>query len=97
MTYADGRRIIDVDSHLFELDDFLHSVATDAEAALIRPMHEQTELPVSLEAIEKGREHLDRRNADPDVMAKFEAGMFDITRSPWSRCSSISRTRVLAA
>ena len=28
MTYAGSRRIIDVDSHLFELDDFLHSVAT---------------------------------------------------------------------
>jgi predicted TIM-barrel fold metal-dependent hydrolase len=62
MTYASDRRIIDVDSHLFELDDFLLSVATAEAAAYIR-----------------------RRNADPEVMAKFEAGMFDITRSPWSR------------
>jgi len=85
MTYASDRRIIDVDSHLFELDDFLHSVATTEEAAYILAMDEQTELPVSLEAIERGREHLDRRNADPEAMAKFEAGMFDIARSPWSR------------
>lgn len=85
MTYADNRRIIDVDSHLFELDDFLHAVATPEEAAYIQPMNSQTELPVSLEAIERGREHLDRRNADPEIMAKFEGGMFDIGRSPWSR------------
>ena len=85
MTYAGERRIIDVDSHLFELDDFLTSVATDDERAFIRPMDEQTELPVSLEAIEKGRLHLARRNADPELMATFEASMFDITRSPWSR------------
>jgi len=85
MTYAESRRIIDVDSHLFELDDFLHAVATAEEAALLQPMDGQTELPVSLEAVEKGRQHLDRRNADPEVMTQFEEGMFDITRSPWSR------------
>lgn len=85
MTYAQGRRIIDVDSHLFELDDFLDAVATPEEAALIRPMGDQSELPVSMEAIAKGRKHLERRNADPEVMAKFESGMFDIERSPWSR------------
>ena len=51
MTYAGNRRIIDVDSHLFELDDFLTAVASDDERALLRPMDEQDELPVSLEAI----------------------------------------------
>ncbi len=49
----------------------------DDERALLRPMDEQDELPVSLEAI-KGRQHL-RRNADGEVMVKFEAGMFDIS------------------
>ena len=68
MSYAGARRIIDVDSHLFELDDFLHSVATDEEATFIKPMQAQTELPVSLDAIDRGREHFDRRNADPEVM-----------------------------
>ncbi len=85
MTYAGERRIIDVDSHLFELDDFLSSGATREERALLQPMDSQTELPVSLEAIEKGRLHLERRNANPELRATFEASMFDITRSPWSR------------
>lgn len=85
MTYANDRRIIDIDSHLFELDDFLHSVATPEEAPYLQPMNEQTELPVSLELIEKGRQQLAQRNADPEAMAKFEGGMFDIGRSPWSR------------
>jgi len=85
MSYAGARRIIDVDSHLFELDDFLHSVATDEEATFIKPMQAQTELPVSLDAIDRGREHFNRRNADPEVMTKFEEGMFDIKRNPWSR------------
>ena len=85
MTYANHRRIIDVDSHLFELDDFLHAVATPEEAAYLLAIDGQKELPVSLEAIEKGRQHLEKRNAEPEVMAKFEASMFDIARSPWSR------------
>lgn len=85
MTYADHRRIIDVDSHLYEVEDFLHAVATPEEAPYIRPMDAQSELPVSLEAIERGRQYLERRNADPDAMATFEATMFDITRNPWSR------------
>ena len=71
MTYAGNRRIIDVDSHLFELDDFLHAGATKEEAAFIRPMEAQTELPVSLEAIYRGREHRDGWNADPELMSKF--------------------------
>ena len=85
MTYAGPRRIIDVDSHLFELDDFLHAVATPEEAALLPQVTEQKELPVSLEAIEKGRQHLEARRSDPAKMAKFEATMFDATRNPWSR------------
>ena len=90
MSYAGARRIIDVDSHLFELDDFLHSVATDEEATFIQPMEAQTELPVSLEAIDRGREHFNRRNADSEVMTKFEEGMFDIKRSPWSRLGAFN-------
>jgi len=92
MTYAQHRRIIDIDSHLFELDDFLHSVATPEELPYLRRMDDQTELAVSLAAIEKGRQHLDRRNADPEVMAQFEAGMFDIGRSPWSRLGAFDPT-----
>lgn len=62
------------------------------EAAYLRPKDDQTQLTVSLEAIEKGRQQLDRRNVDPEVMAKFEAGMFDIGRSPWSRLGAFDPT-----
>jgi predicted TIM-barrel fold metal-dependent hydrolase len=85
MTYAGPRRIIDVDSHLFELDDFLHSVATPEEAAVLPPITAQSELPVSLEAMEKGRDLLEARRNDPATMAKFEASMWDPKRNPWSR------------
>jgi len=85
MTYAAHRRIIDVDSHLFELDDFLHSVATEEEAPFIRPMDAQRELPVSAEAIERGRTLFERRQNDPAMLAKFEESMFDISRNVWSR------------
>jgi predicted TIM-barrel fold metal-dependent hydrolase len=85
MTYAGTRRIIDVDSHLFELDDFLHSVATPEEAAVLPPVTAQSELPVSLEAMEKGRGLLEARRNDPATMKKFEDSMFDPSRSPWSR------------
>ena len=62
------------------------------EPAYLRPKDDQTQLTVSLEAIEKGRQQLDRRNVDPEVMAKFEAGMFDIGRSPWSRLGAFDPT-----
>jgi predicted TIM-barrel fold metal-dependent hydrolase len=85
MSYSADRHIIDVDSHLFELDDFLHAVATPEEAARLPAMTDQDNLPVSLEGIEKGRQYLDKRRADPEAMARFEETMFDITRNPWSR------------
>lgn len=85
MTYAAHRRIVDVDSHLFELDDFLHSVATEDEKPFLRPMAEQRELPVSAEAIERGRTLFERRQSDPAMLAKFEESMFDIGRNVWSR------------
>ncbi len=85
MTYAEHRRIIDVDSHLFELDDHLHAVATPEELPFLRAITDQKNLPVSLEAIAKGRELLEARRSDPERMAAFEAAMFDPSRSPWSR------------
>jgi len=85
MTYAGSRRIIDVDSHLFELDDFLAAVATPAERPLIRGMAEQKELPVSAEGMARGRALFAKRQADPEVMAKFEQSVFAIKPNPWSR------------
>lgn len=85
MTYAEHRRIIDVDSHLFELDDFLVNAARDAHRAKIRPMNEQKQLPYLEAALERGRELLAKRQKDPAAMAKFEASLLDNSKSGWSR------------
>ena len=44
MTYAEHRRIIDVDSHLIELDDFLHNAARPEHLGLVPSMHDQVSL-----------------------------------------------------
>lgn len=85
MTYAGNRRIIDVDSHVIELDDFLATSALPEEMALLPAMSEQTELPVNKAGLERGRELLAKRQGDPEVMAKFEATLMDATRSGWNR------------
>ncbi len=46
MTYAAHRRIIDVDSHVIELEDFLYEAATSDERALLPSMSDQSELPL---------------------------------------------------
>jgi len=85
MTYAGDRRIIDVDSHVIELDDFLHEVATPKERALLPAMADQTILPVSEAGLARGRELFAKRQADPAVMSKFEASLTDARKSGWSR------------
>ncbi|NNE73595.1 MAG: hypothetical protein HKN26_08030, partial [Acidimicrobiales bacterium] len=85
MPYAGPRRIFDTDSHVIELDDFLHAAATDDEAVFLDAMDQQTELPVIAEALDSARGHFARRQSDPEVMAKFEAGLLDARRSGWSR------------
>ena len=85
MTYAGHRRIIDVDSHVIELPDFLHAAATEDERALIRPMDEQTELPVVPAGLERGQELFAKRQRDPETMAKFEANLMDARGNGWSR------------
>lgn len=85
MTYAEHRRIIDVDSHLFELDDFLHNAARAEHLALLPSMHEQKGLDVPQKGLDRGRELLAKRQADPATMAKFEASLMDNTKSGWSR------------
>lgn len=85
MTYAGDRRIIDVDSHVIELDDFLAQVATPVERALLPAMADQTVLPVSDAGLARGRELFRKRQADPEVMAKFEASLTDARKSGWSR------------
>ena len=84
-TYAGDRRIFDADSHVIELDDFLHIVATPSERLLIPPMNAQTELLVSQDGLDRGRELFEKRQADAGVMAKFEASLLDNTKSGWNR------------
>ena len=85
MTYAEHRTIIDVDSHVIELDDFLSNAATDLDKAQISPMQEQTELPVVQAGLDRARELFKKRQNSAETMAKFEAGLLDNTKSGWSR------------
>ena len=91
MSYAETRRIIDVDSHVIELDDFLINAARPDERAFIPSMSAQRELPVSEKALSRARQHLKRRREDPEVMARFEAALLDNRRSGWSRLGAFDR------
>ena len=85
MSYAGTRRIIDADSHLIELDDFVTNAANPSELPLIPRMDAQRTLVVSPEAMDRGRELFAKRSSDPAVMAKFEASLLDNSKSGWSR------------
>ena len=81
MSYAGERVIVDADSHLIELDDFLHSVAREADLPLIPDMRKQEELPVVQRGLDRGRELFARRCREPELMARFEAALLDNTKS----------------
>ena len=85
MTYAGNRTIIDVDSHVIELDDFLHKAATEADRPLIPDMAAQTELAVQQAGLDRGRELHAKRQTDPEVMKKFEESLMDNKKSGWNR------------
>ena len=79
------RRIIDVDSHVIELDDFLHNAARAEHIDLVPSMFEQKALQVTQAGLDRGRELFAKRQSDPAVMAKFEASLMDNTKSVWNR------------
>ena len=85
MTYAGARRIIDVDSHVIELDDFLWNAATAAERARLPKMADQTVLPVVDKALARARELFARRQSEPETLAQFEASLTQVHRNGWSR------------
>ena len=85
MSYAEHRIIIDVDSHVIELDDFLHKAALEADLPLIPLMDSQKELPVVQAGIERGRELFEKRQNDRAAMQKFESSLMDNTKSGWNR------------
>ena len=85
MSYAEKRIIIDADSHVIELETFLANAAQEADLPLIRPMDEQTELPVVQAGLDRGKELFDKRHGDPESMKKFENALLDNTKNGWSR------------
>lgn len=85
MSYAETRRIIDVDSHIIELDDFLTNVASEEELALLPAMADQKELPVLQAGLDRGRELFAKRQSDPEVMAKFEESLMVARGNGWNR------------
>ena len=85
MSYAQHRKISDADSHVIELDDFLHAVADEEHKDLIPLMSSQKELPVVEAGLARGRELFEKRQKDPETMAKFEEAILDNTKSGWNR------------
>ena len=98
MSYAQHRKIIDADSHVIELDDFLSSAATEEDKVFIPEMSSQKELPVVQAGLDRGRELLKKRQEDPSVMKKFEESILDNTKSGWNRIGAFDpkeRSRAL--
>ena len=85
MTYAENRIIIDADSHVIELDDFLHKAALESDLPLLPSMSSQKELPVIQAGLDRGRELFLKRQQDPEIMSKFESSLLDNTKSGWNR------------
>ena len=85
MSYAEHRKIIDADSHVIELEDFLISAAKEEDKKIIPSMSSQKVLPVVEAGLERGKELFKKRQENPEVMAKFEEAIFDNTKSGWNR------------
>ena len=79
MSYAEHRKIIDADSHVIELEDFLISAAKEEDKSLIPSMSSQKELPVVEAGLERGKELFKKRQEDPEVMAKFDEAILQVT------------------
>ena len=84
-TYAGDRRIIDVDSHVIELDDFLWNTATPSERKRLPKMANQKVLPVSEKALARARELFARRQVDAATRSKFEENLTQVHPNGWGR------------
>ena len=85
MTYAGTRRIIDVDSHLIELEDFLFLTAREDEKAKIPSMLVQKAIMQKRDRLELGREQFLARQGNPELVADYEAQILDNTKVGWGR------------
>ncbi len=74
MTYAELRKIIDADSHVIELDDFLINAASEADRDLIPLMSAQKELPVVQAGLDRGRELFEKRQNSTETDLKHTYG-----------------------
>lgn len=98
MTYAGTRRIIDVDSHLIELESFLFETANDDEKAKLPSMLDQKPVIQKRERLELGREQFVARQGNPALTGEFEAQILDNTQVGWGRLGAFDareRSRAL--
>ncbi len=98
MTYAGTRRIIDVDSHLIELEDFLIRTARDDEKAVLPSMLAQKAVIQKRDRLELGREQFLARQGNADLVAEYEAQILDNTKVGWGRLGAfdpVERSRAI--
>ena len=85
MTYAGARRIIDVDSHLIELENFLFRTANPDEAALLPSMLDQKPVMQKRERLELGRQQFLGRQGNAKLITQYEAQILDNSKVGWGR------------
>lgn len=98
MTYAGTRRIIDVDSHLIELENFLLLTANDDEKSMLPSMLDQKPVMEKRERLELGREQFLARQGNPEIAAQYEAQILDNTKVGWGRLGAfdpVERSRAI--
>ncbi|MEH6911129.1 MAG: amidohydrolase family protein [Oceanicoccus sp.] len=98
MSYAQHRKIIDADSHVIELDDFLQKAALKADLPLLLPMNKQSVLPVDQKRHDRARVMYEQRQADPSLTLPMEETILDNKKSGWERLGAFDpeeRTRAL--
>jgi len=92
VTYAASRRIIDVDSHLIELEDFLSNSARSDERKKLPSMLAQESIVKKRDRLEKGREMFKARQEDARLAAECEAQILDNTLVGWGRLGAFDPT-----
>lgn len=98
MSYAGTRRIIDVDSHLIELEDFLFQAATEDEKARIPALLLQKPVIQKRDRLELGRQQFIARQGNRALAAQYEAQILDNTQVGWGRLGAfnpVERSRAL--
>jgi predicted TIM-barrel fold metal-dependent hydrolase len=92
MTYAQGRTILDADSHVMELADFLDPYLDDEDRARMKRATMEALAPVLDEAVGRA----DRRREDPAVAAEAEERlMLDKGWFAMGGFETVERSRVL--